>query len=72
MTQFVKDAAKLDRPVAVIGKGNVSKVSEITESDDRYTIRNISKAVGILLSVHFSLKRILKVRRMSALWIPQL
>lgn len=45
----------------VIGKGNVLKVSEIIESDDRYMICNIFKVVGILLLVYFSLKCILKV-----------
>ena len=38
------------------------KVREIIESDGRYTIRDITKAVGIsLLRVHFILKRVLKV-----------
>lgn len=37
------DAAKSGRPV------NVSKAMEIIESDNRYTIRNVSKAVCILL-----------------------
>ena len=34
----------------VIGRVNVSKVREIIESDGRYTIRDIAKAVGISLS----------------------
>lgn len=72
-TESIKDAAKSGRPVTVSGKTNVSKVKEIIESDGRYTIRDIAKAVGISLSrVHFILKRILKVRKISARWIPHI
>ncbi|XP_062582211.1 histone-lysine N-methyltransferase SETMAR-like [Saccostrea cucullata] len=72
-TESVKDAAKSGRPVTVSGKRNVSKVKEIIESDGRYTVRDIAKAVGISLSrVHFILKRILKVRKISARWIPHI
>ncbi|XP_062593106.1 histone-lysine N-methyltransferase SETMAR-like [Saccostrea cucullata] len=68
-TESIKDAAKSGLPVTVSGKTNVSKVKEIIESDGRYTIRDIAKAVGIS-RVHFILKRILKVRKISARWIP--
>jgi hypothetical protein len=52
--ESVKDAAKSGRPVAVKGKTNVSTVGFITESDDRYSIRDIVKTVGISLSrLHF-------------------
>ena len=62
-----KYAAKSGRHVTVTGKTNVSNVKEIIGSDGRYTIRGIAKAVGIsLLRVHFILKRILKVRNISA------
>lgn len=44
------DAANSGRHVNVTGMTNVSKAMEIIESDNRYTIRNVSKAVGILLS----------------------
>ena len=72
-TEFVKDAAKSGRPVTVIGKTNISKVREIIESDSRYTIRDIAKVVGISLSrVHFILKRILKVWKIFARWIPHI
>ena len=54
-------------------KTNVSKVREIIENDGRYIIHLIAKAVGIsLLRVYFILKRILKVRKISARWIPHL
>lgn len=45
----------------------------IIKSDGRYTIRYIAKAVGISLSrVHFTLKRILIVRKISARTIPHI
>lgn len=68
-TESVKDAAKSGRPVIVkaTGSTNVSKVKVIFESDGRYRIRGFAKAVGILLlPVHFILKRILKVKNISA------
>lgn len=45
-TVSVKDAAKFGRPVTITGKANVSKAREIIESDGRYMIHNIAKAVG--------------------------
>ena len=57
---LLKMLQKSGRPVTATGKINVSKVREIIENDGRYTIRAISKPVGISLSrVHFILKRIL-------------
>ena len=48
----------------------MSQKSEIIESDGRYTIRDIGKAVGISLSrVHFILKGILKLQKITARWI---
>ena len=46
-TESVKDAAKSGRPVTVTGKANVSKVKEMIQSGERYTIRDISKGVDI-------------------------
>lgn len=46
-TKSVKDAAKSCRPVIVTGKATVSKVRKMVESDGRYTIRDIFKAVDI-------------------------
>ena len=61
---------KSGRPVTATGKTNVSKVREIIKSDGGNTIRGVFKVVGIsLLRVHFMLKRILKVRKISARWI---
>ena len=72
-TESTKETAKTERPVTVTGKANVTKVREIIESDGRYTIRDIAKAVGILLSlVHFIVKRILKARKICTRWIPHI
>ena len=70
-SESVKDSAESGRPVTATGKNNVSKVREIIESDDSYIVLDITKADGISLSsVHFILKRILNVRKISARWIP--
>ena len=51
----------------------VSKIKEITEGDARFTVRDIARKVGISLStVHFILKKHLKVRKISARWVPHL
>lgn len=73
-TKSFKGAAKSDRPVTLRqSRANVSKVGEMIESDGRYTIRDVAKAVDISLSwVHLILKRILKVRKISARGIPHI
>ena len=68
-----KDATRPVRPVTLMGNTNVSNIKEIIESDGRYTIRDIAKAVSISLSrMHFILKCILKVRKISARWISHI
>lgn len=48
----------------------MSHIINVIEIDSRYTIRDITKTVGILLSrLHFILKLILKVRKISAILI---
>lgn len=57
---------------AVTGKAKVSQlhIINVIESDSRDTIPDITKDVGLSLSrVHFILKRILNVRKISAIWI---
>ena len=72
-TESVKDATKSGLPVTATCKTNISKVREIIESDGRYMIREMAITIGISLSrVHIILKRILKVRKISARWIPHL
>ena len=52
----------------------VSKIKEIIEGDDaRFTVRDIARKVGISLStVHLILKKHLKIRKISARWVPHL
>ena len=51
----------------------VSKIKEIIEGDARFTVRHIARKVGISLStVHLILKKHLKVRKISARWVPHL
>lgn len=53
------DATKLDRPVTVTCKTNVSKVREIIENDGRYMIRNIAKSfwrIAIAGAINFEAK----------------
>lgn len=51
----------------------VSKIKDIIEGDARFTVRDIAQKVGISLStVNFILKKHLKVRTISARWVPHL
>lgn len=45
--RVLQDTVKSGRPVAVRGKANISKVSEIIESDCRYSIPNLPKLLAI-------------------------
>ena len=46
---------------------------EIIEGDARFTVRDIARKVGILLStVHLILKKHLKVRKIFARWVTHL
>jgi hypothetical protein len=49
-TESVNNTAKSGRPVTVTGKTIVSKVGLIIDNDDRYSIHDIAKTVGISLS----------------------
>ena len=52
---------------------NVFKIKEIIEGDARFTVLDIARKVGISLStVHLILKKHLKVRKISARWVPHL
>ena len=51
----------------------MSKIKEIIERDARFTVHDIARKVGISLStVHLLLKKHLKVRKISARWVPHL
>ena len=69
--ESIKNAPKSGRPKSASRKEIVSKIKEIIEGDARFTVRDIK--VGISLSmVHLILKKHLKVRKISARWVPHL
>ena len=71
--ESIKNAPKLGRPKSASRKEIVSKIKEIIEGDARFTVRDIARKVGISLStVHLILKKHLKVRKISARWVPHL
>ena len=71
--ESIKNAPKSGRPKSASRKEIVSKIKEIIEGDARFTVRDIARTVGILLStVHLILKKHLKVRKISARWVPRL
>ena len=71
--ESIKNAPKSGRPKSESRKEIVSKIKEIIEGDARFTVRDIARKVGISLStVHLILKKHLKVRKISARWVPHL
>ena len=71
--ESIKNAPKSGRPKSAARKEIVSKIKEIIEGDARFTVRDIARKVGISLStVHHILKKHLKVRKISARWVPHL
>ena len=71
--ESIKNAPKSGRPKSASRKEIVSKIKEIIEGDARFTVRDIARKVGISLStVHLVLKKHLKVRKISARWVPHL
>ena len=69
--ESIKNAPKSGRPKSASRKEIVSKI--IIEGDARCTVRDIARKVGISLStVHLILKKHLKVRKISARWVPHL
>ena len=69
--ESIKNAS--GRPKSASRKEVVSKIKEIIERDARFTVRDIARKVGISLStVHLILKKHLKVRKISARWVPHL
>ena len=71
--ESIKNAPKSGRPKSASRKEIISKIKEIIEGDARITVRNIARKVGISLStVHLILKKHLKVRKISARWVPHL
>jgi hypothetical protein len=71
--ECIKNAPKSGRPKFAFPNEIVSKIKDIIEGDARFTVRNIARQVGISLStVHFILKKHLKVNKISARWVPHL
>ena len=71
--ESIKNAPKSGGPKSASRKEIVSKIKEIIEGDARPTVRDIARNVGISLStVHLILKKHLKVRKISARWVPHL
>ena len=71
--ESIKNALKSGRPKSASRKEIVSKIKEIIEGDARFTVRDIERKVGISLStVHLILKKHMKVRKISARWVPHL
>ena len=71
--ESIKNAPKSGRPKSASRKEIVSKIKEIIKGDARFTVRDIARKVGISLStVHLILKKHLKVRKISARWVPHL
>ena len=71
--ESITNAPKLGRPKSASLKEIVSKIKEIIEGDARFTVCDIARKVGISLStVHLILKKHLKVRKISARWVPHL
>ena len=64
---------KSGRSKSASRKEIVSKIKEIIEGDARFTVRYIAQKFVISLStVHLILKKHLKVRKISARWVPHL
>ena len=71
--ESIKNAPKSGRPKSASRKEIVSKIKEIIEGDARFTVCDIARKIGISLStVHLILKKHLKVRKISARWVPHL
>ena len=71
--ESIKNAPKSGWPKSASRKEIISKIKEIIEGDARLTVRDIARKVGIsLLTGHLILKKHLKVRKISARWVPHL
>lgn len=69
----IYDAQKPGRPCSATASKMVEKVCDVVKSDARLTVHQIATRVGIsAASVFRILKRNLKMRRISARWIPHL
>ena len=71
--ESIKNAPKSYRQKSASRKEIISKIKEIIAGDARFIVRDIARNVGISIStVHLILKKHLKVRKISARWVPHL
>ena len=69
----VEDAPYARRPKTATSQKIVEKVTNLVATDARSTTRHIAKCVGISVgAAHTILRRDLKMRKISARWIPHL
>ena len=69
----VEDVPNARRPKTATSQKIVEKVTNLVATDARFTTRHIAKFVGISEgAAHTILRRDLKVKRISARWIPHL
>lgn len=69
----VENDPKSGRKISISTKIAEAKIRELLQEDSRYTVRELAKRTGVSLStVHFILKKHLKVRKITARWIPHL
>jgi histone-lysine N-methyltransferase SETMAR len=68
-----KNAPKSDMPKSAFCNEIVSKINDIIDGAGSFTVHDIARKVSISLStVHFILKKHLKVKKISARWVPHL
>lgn len=71
--QHIEDSARPGRKCSVVTPKIIEKIKELLVQDARYTTRDIASKVGVSTGTAFViLKKILKVRRIAARWIPHL
>ena len=67
----VEDAPQARCPKTATSQKIVEKVTNLVATDARFTTRHIAKCAGISIgAAHTILRRDLKMRRLSARWIP--
>ena len=71
--ESVKDALYSGRLRSAITKSIINKIKSIIENGAHFTVRRLAHMTNLdLASVHFNLKKMLKVTKISARWIPHL
>ena len=69
----IEDAPHARRPKTATSQKINEKVTNLVATDARFTTRHIAKCVGIAVgAAHTTLRRDLKMRRISARWISHL